>query len=347
MAIEQIIERIYRHLEDDAVESAVMGCVRVARAAKDFLNAAVFLRELHPERDEVVRALYEDISHLRPEAIDFIMKTSTERWLELHDLGFTVTGGDEDHLPEGQRRTVLKVAVGEIDHELAQWEATISDMAIPSGMSSFDVAAFTDQFTREKAQMRLRIKALQTIKARIKARCLNYAIQMERQTKAQRESQGLLETVQNDVNNYFKVQAEDVFLKLQKATALATSPDLEDAALLLTEVRRALKSDADHFYPPVSDPVLCSDGQTRRMGDEQYLNRLHQFVMARFERSTAQDLIRSELEHLGAFLRRLNEMASKGVHSSATLAESRQGLVGLYFFLFNLTQHLTTRDATG
>jgi hypothetical protein len=28
-------------------------------------------------------------------------------------------------------------------------------------------------------------------------------------------------------------------------------------------------------------------------------------------------------------------------HANITLAESRQGLVGLYFFLFNLCQHLT------
>jgi hypothetical protein len=39
-------------------------------------------------------------------------------------------------------------------------------------------------------------------------------------------------------------------------------------------------------------------------------------------------------------------MASKGVHASVTLAESKQGLVGLYFFLFNVSQHLS-QDNSG
>lgn len=77
------------------------------------------------------------------------------------------------------------------------------------------------------------------------------------------------------------------------------------------------------------------------MGDEQYLNRLHQFVAEHVVRSTSKEMLKTELDHLTAFIRRLNEMASKGVHGTVTFAEAKQGLIGLYFFLFNLCQHLT------
>ena len=200
-------------------------------------------------------------------------------------------------------------------------------------MEPFDAAAFTDRFIHEKAHIRLRMKALQTIKARLKTRCLNYAIQIERQLASQSQSQGFLEDVQNDVNNFFKSRSDDVFLKLQKAAELSVSTDLEDASLLLTEVRRALKAVADHFYPPVAGKVTCSDGVERALGKEQYMNRLQEFLAAELAQSTAKDLLRAELDYLTAFLRRLNDMASKGVHASATLTESKQGLVGLYFFL--------------
>ena len=88
--------------------------------------------------------------------------------------------------------------------------------------------------------------------------------------------------------------------------------------------------------------IVCADGKERGLGDEQYLNRLNEFVARRLARSTSKEMIVAELEHLATFFRRLNEMASKGVHGPVTLAESRQGLVGLYFFLFNVCQHLST-----
>jgi hypothetical protein len=58
----------------------------------------------------------------------------------------------------------------------------------------------------------------------------------------QRKNQGFLDLVQNDVNNVFKAQYSDLYVKLQEAAELAGRPDLENAALLLTEVRRALKA---------------------------------------------------------------------------------------------------------
>jgi hypothetical protein len=217
-------------------------------------------------------------------------------------------------------------------------------MALPASMGEFDTAAFTDRFIGNKAEMRMRIRAIHTIKARLKTRCLNYAIQIERQLDARRQSQGFLESVQNDVNNFFKARSDDVFTKLQKAAQLSASSEGEDCALLLTEVRRAMKAAADYFYPPVSDMVKCSDGVNRQLDNDHYLNRLHEFLAAQVGRSTSKELLQEELDHLTAFLRRLNEMASKGVHATVTLAEAKQGLIGLYFFLFNLCQHLTQKD---
>jgi hypothetical protein len=43
---------------------------------------------------------------------------------------------------------------------------------------------------------------------------------------------------------------------------------------------------------------------------------------------------------LVVFARRLNAMASKGVHAEVTLSEARQGFLGLYMFLYNLCQRL-------
>jgi hypothetical protein len=44
---EKTLARISEHLEEDHVERAVMGCLRIARHAKDHFPAAIFLRELY------------------------------------------------------------------------------------------------------------------------------------------------------------------------------------------------------------------------------------------------------------------------------------------------------------
>jgi hypothetical protein len=162
---------------------------------------------------------------------------------------------------------------------------------------------------------------------------------MERQLGLQERSQGFLDVVQNEVNNFFKSRSDDVFVKLTKATQLSLSTDPEDSALALTEVRRALKAAADYFAPPTGMTV-CADGIERLLGDEQYMNRLHEFLATAMNKSTARDVLRAELDYLAAFIRRLNDLASKGVHAESTLAEAKQGLVGVYLFLFNICQHL-------
>ena len=126
MDFHKTLERIYEHLEEDRVENAVMGCLRVARANKDHLNSAIFLRELYPSKAEVVRVLIDELAPLKPEARQFILTTSAERWLALHTLE-TYTSPEDMKKPEGDRRNVFTVSVGEIQSELDQWEKSIGD----------------------------------------------------------------------------------------------------------------------------------------------------------------------------------------------------------------------------
>lgn len=334
------INRVYEHIENGHVDKAVMGCLRIARHLKDYLYVAIFLRELYPSKREFVRVLYEDTSHLKEESMKFLGEKSLECWLDSHTLDFRLAPHDC-----GEERNVLALGVGELDSDIEQSERSIQDMNIPSGMGEFDTAAFTNRYNNEKMWIRQRIKAAQTVKERIKSRCLNYVIRVERQLEAQRKTQSFLEQTQNDVNNYFKAHSEDVYTKLQKAAQLVDSDNPEDLSLLLTQVRRAIKSAADFFYPPSDQPIKCSDGVERVLGDENYLNRLQEFLATRLTKSSSRDLLRAEFEHLAVFARRLNDVASKGVHAIVSLSEAKQGLLGLYLFLYNICSHLDEKSS--
>jgi hypothetical protein len=234
---------------------------------------------------------------------------------------------------------ILALGAGELDSEMVQLEKAIQDMVVPPGMSPFDVAAFTDRFASTRSLFRLRIRAIQTLRHRVKTRCLNYAVSMERQFEVQAKPELFLQEVQREVNNYFKARSQDVHLKLQRAAQLVDSNHPEDFSLLLTSVRRAIKAVADHFLPSMSEPKVCSDGTTRLLGDEQYLNRLKEFLATGLPSGVSTKLLNAEFD---VFASRLNALSSKGVHGEATEAEAKQGLVGLYLLLYNIVIKLQT-----
>ena len=264
------------------------------------------------------------------EAQKYIRKQATVQWLNSRTIPFSIATGEDE-------KNVLTISVGEFPTELEQCERSISDMTLPSTMGEYDSAAFTDRYQTPKGMLRLRIKVINTLKSRILNHCQNFAIQVEKQLLSQQKSVSFMQTAQNEVQNYFKTRSNDVYEKLQKANQLVDSNNAEDLSLLLTQVRRAIKAVTDYYYPAEITSKICADGIERVLGDEQYLNRLHEFVFTHFPRSTSTDLIRAELDYLLTFARKLNDIASKGVHSGVSFSEAKQGFLGLYLFLYNLS----------
>lgn len=334
------IQSGYASLDADNVGNAVNTCLRIARHLQDHMNAAAFLREYYPGNREFIRVLYDDTSHLSRDAQKYLYDKSLDCFLETRKLDFSL-GTTED----GEELTILSAGIGEFDSEIDQLERMITDLAVPSGMCEYDTAYFTEKNANAKARIRLKIRAMNTVKQRVKTRCLNYLIQIERQLNAQKKPVSFLERCQNGVNNYFHHHSDDVYQKLLKAAELVESTSKEDCSLLLTQVRRAIKAVADYFYPASTEPVVCTDGTERTLGEEQYLNRLYEYLQRTFAKSSSRDLLRAELDHLGGFVRRLNDVASKGVHSDVGVQEGQQGLLGLYMFLHNVIARLEVGEA--
>lgn len=340
MQHQDLLERIFGYVEQSEVEKAVRACLRLSRHIGDHMSTALFLHELFEDRKEIIRVLYEETNHLKEDAQRYVYQQSLERWIQSRTLPFGIGVNPAD----GESKNVLVTPVGEFSADIEQCEKSIADLALPAGMGEYDTAAFTDRHNEMKGQFRLRIRAINTIKSRVLNHCLNFAIHVEKQLQAQEKSVAFLQAAQNEVQNYFKSRSEDVYEKLQKANQLVDSSGAEDHSLLLTQVRRAIKAVADHFYPPESTAKRCADGVERTLGDEQYLNRLHEFIYTRFPRSTSTELLRAELEYLLVFAKRLNDVASKGVHASVSTNEAKQGFLGLYLFLYNICMRLEAND---
>lgn len=334
MDARQLIERIYEHVEAGDVDKAVVACLRLARMLGDTFSTVLFLRELYPDRKQLNEAFFEEAQHLNKEARELLWNGTGERWLEERTLDYSLDMEEDD-------RRVLAMGVGEMIHEVEHMERSIQDLELPQGMGEFDTAAFTDRYTGLKGQMRFKIRACRSLLERVRTRCLNYATRIERQLQAAERASDFVGSAQLDVHNYYAERSEPAYKKLRKAASLIGSSDPEDHALLLTSIRRAVKAVADHHLPPSRDPVRCQDGEVRSLDDEKYLNRLQEFCAREFPRGASTSLFQAELDYLSVFVRRLNEVASKGVHSEVTALEAKQGLLGLYMFLSNLIAKLS------
>lgn len=334
-----VVERIANYCESGEVDKATLACLRLARLVGDTYSVVLFLRELYPDRKQLNSTFDDETDHLKEEARNFVWKNTLEHWSAERTLDFSLDPTEPDS------KLVLS-GVGELQRLVVQLESAIQDLRLPSGMGEFDTAAFTDRNQEIKRLSRLQIRAASIVLERVRTRCMTYATRIERQLRAQESATNLVASLQSEVHNYYANRSDQAYQSIRRAAELLKSSEPEDHALLLTSIRRAVKAVSDYHYPPVATgEVICSDGKPRVLGDEQYLNRLEEFIRSTFGGDTSSRLLRAELDYSLVFMRRLNEIASKGVHSEVTHAEARQGLLGLYIFLSNMIIKLEHSDS--
>lgn len=331
-----LVSQIYIAVSQKNAEQAVQICFRLAQLTNDHLYSIIFMRHLYKNSKEGLWHMCEDIGALPKELVKYIDKKSFNIWLQTHTISTYLS----NEFDEGEEKNVLNFTIGEISNEILHLEAAISELVCPQGLTPFDTAAFLDKFTQQKFLIRNRIKMLLEVQNKILYLCLSYVTSFEKKIYGQIKTYNFLEVIYEEVNNYFNTYADDVYLKLLKASELIYSDDIEDMSLVLTEVRRTIKSVADFFYPPQFKEIVCSDGKMRKLGEDNYLNRLNEFIMRRFSKSTSRELIKLEFETLSIFVRKIDSIASKGVHSIVDKTEAKQGLVGLYFLLYNIIHKL-------
>ncbi len=321
-----LLQKGFELIDNDDLLKCVRVCLRLARTNNDYLNAAIFLRELSTDSRAFGDTFYIDTASLTREAQEMLFTLSQDKWMKERHL--TYKNSNDDDAPEYYVKSV-----GELIHDIEHYEKSIDDFKTPTGMTPYDTAAFEDENKVLRAKVSSQLNSLYILKERIRSRCLNYLITFEKQITNQEKVRDLQFDFVNEVNNYFKEKDESTYQKLVKAMELLISNDEESYSLLLTEIRRTIKSVADYFYPPKEEIIKCSDGKERVLGNDQYLNRIQEYIATSVKKSTSQELLLLEYEGLEKISRKLNDLASKGVHNKISHREARQCFISFYNFV--------------
>lgn len=140
-------------------------------------------------------------------------------------------------------------------------------------------------------------------------------------------------TIRDRVDNLLLDLCPEAIEKFMVAYERLASSSAEDWSLALTAARRIFKSVADSLYPPRETPKGA-----RKLGEDQYINRLWAFLDENAEAGSDKDLAKAHIDYMGAFLQKLNEKASKGVHAEVSYEEAVRAVLYTYLTLGDLLE---------
>jgi len=96
-----------------------------------------------------------------------------------------------------------------------------------------------------------------------------------------------------------------------------------------------LESLADKLYP-ASDVKIGS----RTFKQNQFVNRLWQFMNDSIESESNRDLAQEHVNYLGLWLEKTNKLTNKGVHDGVSQLEATKAIFHLYLMLADLLEYL-------
>lgn len=113
------------------------------------------------------------------------------------------------------------------------------------------------------------------------------------------------------------------------------SSNSEDWANAVHSCRRILKDVADVLYPPKKESIQVN-GKPIKVGEEQVINRLIQYVDSKSSSGRFEELVGSHLKYLGERLDSVYEAANKGTHAEVSLDEAERYIIFTYLLIGDL-----------
>lgn len=231
---------------------------------------------------------------------------------------------------------VHPTSVDQLETLLEQTQKGYDEMDLPNNLTPIDAAIMKREQSSARTKLMPLIVGLRNILSRIRQDVHNYLVATEVELGAGRDESGFFNDAQARINallNKYAPDAASMFVAAQDRISQGGSEDISHA---LTSCRRMVKSLADTLYPATDYDEIGLDGVTRTMSDDAYKNRLLQFVREAVGKHKSGAILQTVITDLGKRLDALDGMASKGVHTVASLDEAQTCVVQTYLLAGDL-----------
>ncbi len=142
------------------------------------------------------------------------------------------------------------------------------------------------------------------------------------------------DVIRNRVDDLLLDICPEAIEKFMTAYERLNSQSEEDWSLALTATRRVIKAVADVLLPESDQEI---DG--RKLGSDQYINRLWAFLDANVPKGSDQNLTKAHIDYLGSFIEKLNKKTSKGVHTRVKHNEAVRTVLYTYLTLGDILEY--------
>ena len=109
----------------------------------------------------------------------------------------------------------------------------------------------------------------------------------------------------------------------------------EDWANAVHSCRRILVDLAGALYPPRQEPVVVN-GKEIKVGEDQYINRLVQFIAGKARSKTYRDVVGADLSSIGKRLDAINDAVCKGTHTEISKDEASRYIIHTYLLISDI-----------
>lgn len=160
-------------------------------------------------------------------------------------------------------------------------------------------------------------------------------------------AEDIFEGARNIVDKFVRSHCPKAAEKLVAINERMSDGSAESRSSALTSCRRLLMDVADTVFPATEEEWKDRKGRKRKVGAEQYKNRLLAYLADLGESSGTYALLESELEHLASRLDVIYEKTCKGVHIDVSLGEARLAVIHTYLFLGEVATHTAELETNG
>lgn len=149
-------------------------------------------------------------------------------------------------------------------------------------------------------------------------------------------AEDIFESTRDEIDNFIRAHAPKAAEKLIAINERMSENSSESRTAALTSCRRLLMTVADSLFPPRDTDWIDASGKPRKVGVEQYKNRLIAYISENTTSEGNAAILETDIGYLAARLDAIYEKTCKGVHVDVSKQEARLAVIHTYLFIGEL-----------
>lgn len=146
-------------------------------------------------------------------------------------------------------------------------------------------------------------------------------------------AQDIFESARDEIDKFVRAHCPKAAEKLVAINERIAEDSSESRSAALTTCRRLLMTVADSLFPARDEDWKDKTGKKRKVGSDQYKNRLLAFISENSLSESSTTILEAELELIAAKLDAVYEKTCKGVHIEVEKQEAKLAVISTYILL--------------